>query len=219
MSTICDQVYNRTPTLRNELINRRKISGTVTAARRELIQAMLENGDQENLGITGSPPEMSIYCSLLLNSGIHRSHYRRWRFLPPNRKHDKNKMRHTWNAIEDFLTECENERQPIESLYKSLMAQPYGIRRDPLPILLCAAILCYKTEVALYENGSFVPDLSMPVFERLLKVPEQFELKRFRMTTHKTDVLARYLEVFDQTSDTDIPNLLTSSHTTYAFCC
>ncbi|MDE0315579.1 MAG: hypothetical protein OXM61_11795, partial [Candidatus Poribacteria bacterium] len=52
LSQICDQVYKKTPILRNELINRRKISGTVTAARRELIQAMLENGDQENLGIT-----------------------------------------------------------------------------------------------------------------------------------------------------------------------
>lgn len=209
LSTICNQVYNRTPILRNELINRRKISGTVTAARRELIQAMLENGDQENLGITGYPPEMSIYRSLLLNSGIHRSKYRIWGFHPPNKKDDKNRMKYTWDAIKDFLTKCENERQPIERLYKSLMAQPYGIRRGPLPILLCAAILCYRTEVALYENGSFVPDISMPVFERLLKVPKQFELKRFRMTTHRTDVLARYLETLDQTSDTDIPNLLT----------
>lgn len=209
LSQICDQVYNKTPILRNELINRRKISGTVTAARRELIQAMLENGDQENLGITGYPPEMSIYQSLLLNSGIHRTYYHKWRFHPPKGSHDKNKMEHTWNTIEDFLTECENERQPIEALYKSLMSRPYGIRRGPLPILLCAAILCYRTEVALYENGSFVPDLSMPVFERLLKVPKQFELKRFRMTTHRTDVLTQYLETLDQTSDTDIPNLLT----------
>ena len=209
LSQICDQVYNKTPILRNELINRRKISGTVTAARRELIQAMLENGDQENLGITGYPPEMSIYQSLLLNSGIHRTYRHKWRFHPPKRSHNKNKMEDTWNAIEDFLTECENERQPIEALYKSLMARPYGIRRGPLPILLCAAILCYRTEVALYENGSFVPDLSMPVFERLLKVPKQFELKKFRMPTHRTDVLAQYLETLDQTSDTDIPNLLT----------
>lgn len=208
LSTICDQVYNQTPILRNELINRRKISGTVTAARRELIQAMLENGDQENLGITGYPPEMSIYRSLLLNSGIHRSKHRRWGFHPPNKKDDKNRMKYTWNAIEDFLTECENERQPIEKLYKSLMAQPYGVRRGPLPILLCAAILCYKTEVALYERGSFVPDLSMPVFERLLKVPQQFGLKRFRITDHRTDVLAQFLNVLDQTSDTNSPNLL-----------
>ena len=62
----------KTPIIQNELINRRKISGAVTTARKKLIQAMLENGDQENLGITGYPPEMSIYRSLLWNTGIHR---------------------------------------------------------------------------------------------------------------------------------------------------
>ena len=208
LSQICDKVYNKTPILRNELINRRKISGTVTAARRELIQAMLENGDQEDLGITGYPPEMSIYRSLLLNSGIHRSKYRRWGFHPPNKKDDKNRMKHTWSAIEDFLTKCENKRQPIEELYKCLTEKPYGIRRGPLPILLCAAMLCYKTEVALYENDSFVADLSMPVFERLLKVPKKFELKRFRMTGHRTGILAQYLDALNQILDTDTPSLL-----------
>ena len=39
LSIICKQVYGKTPILQNELINRRKISGTVTAARRELIQS------------------------------------------------------------------------------------------------------------------------------------------------------------------------------------
>ena len=208
LSKICNQVYRKTPILQNELINRRKISGTVTAARRQLIQYMLENEDKEDLGITGYPPEMSIYRSLLLNSGIHRSKYRRWGFHPPNKKDDKNRMKHTWSEIEDFLTKCENKRQPIEELYKCLMDQPYGVRRGPLPILLCAAMLCYKTEVALYENGSFVADLSMPVFERLLKAPEKFELKRFRMTDHRTDILTQYLAVLDKILDTDTPSLL-----------
>ena len=63
LSKICDVVYHKTPFIRNELINRRKISGAATNARRKLIQAMLENGDKKNLGITGYPAEMSIYRS------------------------------------------------------------------------------------------------------------------------------------------------------------
>ena len=208
LSKICDQVYSETPILKNELINRRKISGTVTAARRELIQHMLENGNQKDLNIKGYPPKMSIYRSLLLNSGIHRRKYRIWGFHPPNKKDDKNRMKHTWNKIVEFLTECEGKRQPVETLYDDLMGKPLGVRSGPLPILLCAAMLCYRTEVALYENGSFVPDLSMPVFERLLKAPKKFELKRFQVTNHRTDILAQYLDILDQTSNTDTPNLL-----------
>ncbi len=213
LSKVCKNVYSKTPILQNELINRRKISSTVTAARRILIQAMLEKGSQEDLNIKGYPPEMSIYRSLLLNSGIHRQRYGKWGFNKPNKKNDKIRIQHTWNKIEEFFTECEGKRQPIKKLYKRLMEPPLGVRSGPIPILLCAAMLCYRTEVALYEKNSFVPDLSIPVFERLLKAPDRFELKAFRLTDLRTDVLAKYLdvlneilEVSDQTSDT--PNLL-----------
>ena len=37
-----------------------------------LIKAMLECGVQENLDITGYPPERSVYLSLLSDTGIHR---------------------------------------------------------------------------------------------------------------------------------------------------
>ena len=206
LSEICDHVFCETPIVRNELINRRKISGTVTAARRELIQAMLEKGDQENLGITGYPPKMSIYRSLLWNTGIHREDSGIWGFYPPKATDETDtiavkKMQPTWDAIEEFFDQCEADRQPIEKLYERLMAPPYGVRSGPLPILLCAAMLHYRTEIALYENGSFIADWSMPVFERLLKVPQQFELKRFQMTKIRANVFAQYLRILNQPTD------------------
>ena len=208
LSKICDVVYHKTPFIRNELINRRKISGAATNARRKLIQAMLENGDKKNLGITGYPAEMSIYRSLLWNTGIHREIEGVWGFHPPN-PDDKNNINRAWEAIEDFLEKCEGERQPIEYLYQCLKQPPLGLRDGPLPILLCAAMLHYKTEIALYENGSFIADWSMPVFERLLKAPQQFELKRFRMAGIRADLFARLLRMLNQPVEAENPDLLT----------
>ena len=208
LSKICDDIYNKTPFIRNELINRRKISGAATTARKKLIQAMLENGDRENLGITGYPAQMSIYRSLLWNTGIHREVEGAWGFHPP-KPDDKNKIKHTWKAIEAFLEACEGERQSVVRLYERLTAPPIGVREGPLPILLCAAILHHKTEIALYENGSFIADWSMPVFERLLKAPQQFELKRFRMAGIRTDLFARLLRMLNQPVETKNPDLLT----------
>ena len=208
LSEICDVVYHKTPFIRNELINRRKISGAATNARRKLIQAMLENGDKKNLGITGYPAEMSIYRSLLWNTAIHREVEGAWGFHPP-KPDDKNRVAHTWNAIEDFLKKCEGERQPLEDLYQCLKKPPLGLRDGPLPILLCAAMLHYKTEIALYENGSFIADWSMPVFERLLKAPQQFELKRFRMAGIRADLFARLLRMLNQPVEAENPDLLT----------
>ncbi len=208
LSEICDAVYDETPILRNELINRRKISGAVTTARKKLIQAMLEDGDKKNLGITGYPPEMSIYRSLLWDTGIHREVDGTWGFHPP-KPDDKNRINHTWDAIETFLDKCEGEQQPIEKLYEDLMAPPLGVRNGPLPILLCAAMHCHKTEIALYENRSFIPDWSMPVFERLLKAPQRFELKRFRIAGIRADAFTRLLQILNQPVETEKPDLLT----------
>ena len=209
LSEICDNVYDETPIIQNELINRRKISGAATTARKKLIQAMLENGDKKNLGITGYPAEMSIYRSLLWNTGIHREIGSVWGFHPP-KSDDKNKTKHTWKAIEDFLEKCEGDRQPITKLYKDLMDKPLGVREGPLSILLCAAMLHYKTEIALYENGSFIADWSMPVFERLLKAPQLFELKRFRLAGIRADLFAQLLQMLNQPVETENPDLLTA---------
>ena len=67
----------------------------------------------------------------------------------------------------------------------------------------------YKTEIALYENGSFIANWSMPVFERFLKAPQQFELKRFRMTGIRSDLFSQFAEVFNQPTETQKPDLLT----------
>ena len=208
LSKICDTVYHKTPFIRNELINRRKISGTVTTARKKLIQAMLENGDQESLGITGYPAEMSIYRSLLSETGIHREKAGIWGFYPP-KLDDKNQIIHTWKAIESFLETSEGERQPVIKLYEHLMDPPLGVRESPLPILLCAVMHHYKTEIALYENGSFIADWSMPVFERLLKAPQLFELKRFQMTGAHSDLFSQFLDAFNQPTEIQTPDLLT----------
>ena len=191
LSEICDSVYNATPILRNELINRRKISSQAAAARRRLIEGMLDSQGQERLGIKGYPPEMSIYLSLLFDTGIHRSVSGVWGFHPPNTD-DKNNFLPTWLEIEKFLAECEERRQSVEVLYKRLEQPPFGLRSGPMPILLCAVLLHYETEIALYEEGSFVADISMPVFERLIRAPEKFEIKRFRMEGIRAEVFEQF---------------------------
>ena len=191
LSTICDSVYSKTPILRNELINRRQISSQAASARKKLLAGMLNSQQQEKLGINGYPPEMSIYLSLLFDTGIHRCVSGVWGFHPPHTD-DKNSFSPTWSEIEKFLGECEERRQSVAKLYKQLEQPPFGLRSGPMPILLCAVLLHYEAEVALYEDGSFVADISMPVFERLIRSPEKFEIKRFRMEGIRAEVFEQF---------------------------
>ena len=209
LSEICDSVYNATPILRNELINRRQISSQAASARRKLIEKMLEFPHLEKLDIDGYPPEMSIYLSLLFNTGIHRCVSGDWEFHPPNTD-DKNRISLTWLEIESFLNECEERRQSVAKLYERLKQPPFGLRRGPMPILLCAVLLHYETEIALYEDGSFIADISMPVFERLIRVPEKFEIKRFRMEGIRAEVFEQFTGMISKpvSAEESPPNLL-----------
>ena len=209
LSEICDSVYNSTPILRNELINRRKISSQAAAARRKLIGGMLDSQGQEKLNIDGYPPEMSIYLSLLFDTGIHRCVSGVWGFHPPNID-DKNRISLTWLEIESFLNECEERRQSVATLYKRLEQPPFGLRSGPMPILLCAVLLHYESEIALYEDGSFVADISMPVFERLIRAPEKFEIKRFRMEGIRAEVFEQFTGMISKpvSAEGSTPNLL-----------
>ena len=152
---------------------------------------MLDFQQLEKLNINGYPPEMSIYLSLLFDTGIHRHVSGVWGFHPPHTD-DKNRFSPTWSEIEKFLDECEERRQSVDKLYKRLEQPPFGLRRGPMPILLCAVLLHYEAEIALYEDGSFVADISMPVFERLIRSPEKFEIKRFRMEGIRAEVFEQF---------------------------
>ena len=82
LSTICDNVYHKAPIIRNELINQRRLSHSASRARRMLIKAMLESANQASLGIDGYPPQLSVYLSLLSDTGIHRNESGEWGFPP-----------------------------------------------------------------------------------------------------------------------------------------
>jgi hypothetical protein len=210
LSRTCDAVYPHTPTWRNELINRRALSSAAAAARRDLIEAMIAHSVEERLGIRGAPPERSMYESLLGATGIHRCEEGVWGFYPPTSGAEP-ALVEVWRAIEQFLTESEGARQPVQRLFTRLARPPFGLKLGPLPVLLAASLLYHDTEVALYEEGTFVPRLDPPTVERILRAPGKFEVQRWSVLGARDAVLRRYAALLGQgakTSSTRAPGLL-----------
>ena len=197
LSDVCDKVYPSTPIWRNELINRRELSSSAAAARRDLIAAMIAHPTEEFLGIKGVPPERSIYETMLRMSKMHRKKNGEWGFYPPDAKEDA-ALGEVWKAIVKFLNETEATRLPVERLFTTLRRPPFGLKDGVLPILLAATLMHYDTEVALYEDGTFVPRLSDATFERIFRSPERFDLQRFRVVGPRLDVFQRYAALFSR---------------------
>ncbi|HXE74007.1 MAG TPA: hypothetical protein VNN18_00005 [Candidatus Xenobia bacterium] len=214
LSDICDAVYQHTPKLRNELINRRNLSSAAAAARRNLIEAMITRGAEERLGITGNPPEMSMYISVLAATQIHRRRPDGCVFGPP--RTDKGLMQ-VWKAIEDFFAGCELQRRPISELLCLLRQPPFGLKMGVIPVLFCAAALARDTEIALYENGAFVPDLTIETFERLLRSPEKFEIRRYRIIGIRKEVFRQFAGLLGASKHAKTHNLVSIVRPLYRF--
>lgn len=185
ISELCDAVYYKTPTLRNELVNRGRLSSAAAKARRNLLEGMLEREDEYRLGFEGTPAEVSVYESLLRAGGFHKETEDGWALSTPGED-----WQPIWEAMNDFLSTTEGSRKPLNELFSALKRPPYGLRDGPLPILLCAYVLGRNEEVALYEEGVFVPEPYIELFERLLRSPEKFEIRQFTLPERGRDALA-----------------------------
>ncbi len=84
---------------------------------------------------------------------------------------------------------------------------PFGLKDGVLPVMLAAVLVHGHSQVALYEEGSFVPRPNAAVFERLFRSPEKFELQRFRIAGPRAEVFQQYAAMLTRTDGGD-PDLL-----------
>ncbi len=188
LSAVCDRTFPEAPVVRNELLNRRSLSSAAAAARRSLLDAMMAHPHEARLGIEGTPPEFSMYASVLAAGGLHRERDGRWSFGPPP-EDDPLRLRPAWDRIEQFLDTTEDGQRPVRELFDALARRPIGLREGPVPVLFFAVVLSTPGEVALFEDGSFVPELSDAVVERLLRRVDHFTVARHRLDGHRLAVL------------------------------
>ena len=217
LSTVCDQVYDAAPIVRNELVNRRTLSSAAVAARRNLIERMLTHTHEPRLGIVGFPPELSMYRSVLESSGLHHQCGSHWEFGPSDAQ-DLGKVTRLWQGVDAFLDSTEGGKRCVSELFEMLRQPPYGIKDGLLSIYFAAAMLHWEAETALYENGTFIPKAGIAVFERLIKVPERFYVQRYRLGGARSYLFEQYSALLGKgQTPSDRTTLLTAVRPILAF--
>ena len=186
LSELCDACYGEAPPIKNELLNRNALSTSAARARRVLLEGMIQRGDVEGLGFEGSPPEVSMYRSVLKEHGFHRKHEGLWGFGEPEASASA-----LWEAIEENFAETQSGRRPLEELYERLRRPPFGLKEGPIPVIVMAALLACEDTVAVYEGGSFTPRWTPSHAERLLRSPNGFEVRQSRMDDARREVVTR----------------------------
>jgi hypothetical protein len=177
LSYLCDEMYHSCPVIRNELINRARLSSAAARAQRELIEAMLNGETQEKLGLSGTGPEVAIYRTMLAAEGLHRyDGVMGWRFSPPE---PGTHFFEAWQAINTSVDRTGDALLPMQELIAMLRKPPFGMKDGPIPVLICLYLLVRSDDTALYQEGAFIPYLTPEDLELMVKRPEYFEIRKF----------------------------------------
>ena len=206
LSSIMDRVYAEAPRLRNELINRNRLSSQAAAARNKLLRHMLEDADVAELGIEKYPPERAIYRSVLEAGGLHAETVDGWAFVPPGGSSDPLNLRPTWSRLDALLAGSEEVPITFDELANALAEPPIGLRQGVFPILFLHYYLQHRYEIAFFDEGTYSPALTYEHLERLVRRPDLFAFQRFRIEGVRADLFDQYGQaLFDRQPDTDDP--------------
>jgi len=173
-SDVCDRVYPDSPHVKNEMLGRRDLTSQGAKARRELLQGMVMRGGLPELGMDHFRAERAMYEATLRHSGMHRPSEDGWAFAPPKRG---DTWVPAWKAAEDLVRDAGEKGVAFDTLYAQLSGPPFGLKDGPIPVLLTALLLAYRDEIAVYQDGSYQPELTDGLLERLVKTPDRFAAK------------------------------------------
>lgn len=203
LSFACDQIYSKSPHVRNELVVRKKISGAASSARRCLLERMLDRYSEECLGIEGYPPERSVYESVLHATGIHYhdSDSGKWGFRAPPKSNDRN-LRFCWDLMEQTIFANQIRRVELLDLFRKLAEVPYGLPDGVHPILFAAFYLLYQDELFLYRENTFIPDIQAAHLELLQRRPDLFSVSGARLNGTRKTVVERLANGLKQPAKT-----------------
>ena len=208
LSDVCDRTFDKAPILRNELVNRDKLSSAVAAARMRLLCLMLDEEEREFLGLTGAPPERTIYLSMFHASGMHKAIGSRLRFGEPG-PHDPLGWGPAWRRIDGMAQG--GASVGVDTVISGLGEPPVGLRAGPALLLIAAYMLGHRGSIALMERGSFQPEITRAHFMRLAKSPKHFALRRIG-AIENTKVLRTLVEGLsiwaDERPETDVKEVV-----------
>lgn len=199
LSIVCDKLYPNAPKIQNELVNRHELSSAAAGARQRLIDRLMRQSTELCLGMDPNtkPPEMSMYLSVLREANLHQEGPDGWFACIPDEADDTCRVRPVLLRIQQILETSKGRRVKVTDLFQEMMAPPFGVREGLCPLLFAVFAVIHEQDVAFYDQGSFMKQVTGPDFHRLIKAPENFEVQYCRIAGVRTLVFEQLFKVLN----------------------
>ncbi|MCW3788490.1 P-loop NTPase fold protein [Plebeiibacterium sediminum] len=198
LSKICQNVYSSTPLLRNELLNKHKLSAAISSARKNFFTALLDNSDKEDIGFQKDkyPAEKTIYLSLLKNTGLHKKDKDdRWGFVVPD---ESSPIYSLWEKSMEILNRGKIERINVKTFYDELSIAPFKLKDGLLSFWVPTFLHINQDNYALFNDKGYVPFLTKEVIEVFPKTYKDYTIKTFSVDGIKLNLLNTYRSLINK---------------------
>ena len=177
-SDLADRVYESSPKIRNELLNRSTPSSNAIAAQKALLKGMVASPNEQRIGIEGFPAEGGLYESVLASTGLHVKVGGNWAFHEPGRN-DLANLRPLWKATDAFLKKATSAPVSAAEVYDFWKAPPFGLREGLQPVLFLAYLLSRTNRFTVYLDRQLEVALTDLTIDRLAQDPTTLAVRVF----------------------------------------
>lgn len=186
-SEISDSLYNKSPCILNELLNRDFPSSNAVRAQRDLMKRMLDSYGKPRLGLDGWPAEAGLLQSIFIETELYaEAPDGQWHFVAPTPKHDPARLAPVWQVALKQLKAKHKTSVSLSEIYEVWSRPPYGLKRGLMPLIALAIYITNQDRLAVYRNGVFQPVMSDLDVDLVTSNPEHLHFRWMEM--HETAV-------------------------------
>ena len=194
-SDICFEIFNRTPRINNEMINKDVITSTAQNSRSKIVAALLRNQLERNLGLIGTSQEVSIMRSTLTipNVLVNCDTVPQIDLSPADTEIS--------NMLSIIINFIENSKEGVSfsALYERLIKPESGIglRKGIIPIYLAVVIHEYRQQIVIRDASGQLP-ISADLLLQINSDPGAFSLALVGWNEDKANYIAKLEELFKE---------------------
>lgn len=184
ISDLCDRLYSSAPQIRSEMLSRDGLTSQAARGRRDLLEALVVGQREPHFGIAGFGPDRAMYEAVFGFGRLHVQDGNGWILVAPA---PGTTFYEAWNELERAVRD--GRRGPsIADLETALVSPPFGLPRAVIPILIAAFLELHSNDIGIFQDGTYQPVLSADVLERIVKIPDRFQVRDFRASEDKVKV-------------------------------
>lgn len=199
LSKICTEIYHGTPILKNELFNKTKLSSAISVARKNLLERIIYSSENEDLGYSENefPPDKTIYLTLLKKTGIHIQEQGKFVFGKPT----DHSFIPLWEEGIYFIIKSKLGKRKLNELVEIFSSNPFKIKKGVIDFWLPIFLFINKDQFALFEDGIFIPQLTVETLELISKRPDHYEIKAFNIGGERLKLFNKYRFFLNQAQE------------------